>query len=140
MKVIRYIAFIPLALLASVIAGPIGYYSANIVPAPEVFFPLVEGLELNWLLSGLFSGFAFFVVGFKVAPVIGPPAKWSLVSIAFLLGLISAIGSASGEEAERAWAGIAVALAAFGVGGMSCGDLIAIFRKNNLPGKAQTIE
>jgi hypothetical protein len=93
MRTIRYFAFLPLAFLASVIAGPIGYYFAYIVPAPEIFFPLLGGGSLHWFLSGLASGLTFFYVGFKVAPELRPSIKWSLVSVAFLLALISAIGS-----------------------------------------------
>lgn len=85
----RWILFIPIALLGSLLAGAIGSYIGEMAMGRF-------SLELEYIpqsLSGFFSSFAFVIVGLKIAPIQDKRTKNILVTLFVIIGLISAIGS-----------------------------------------------
>ena len=112
MNTLRWIAFLPTAFLASVIAGAIGHYLGGFAGAK--FFD--EGSWVSWLVSGVVSGFVFVLVGIKVAPEKTNGVKLTLAVFVMALGGISVVGSLfGGEDQTAALAGIAMVLVSIGI-------------------------
>jgi hypothetical protein len=124
MTVLRWIAFIPLALAASVLAGAAGYWFGNFFVVR--YFDLGSfGEATAWIVSGLGSGFAFIFTGMKVAPLRSNKVKWTLVVILFVLGVVSAIGGFFGDENQLvALAGVVMILAGIGAARMQPDQLV----------------
>jgi hypothetical protein len=84
LRTLRWISFLPLAFLASLIASAIGTFAAEL---------LGGGSWYIWSTSGALAAYAFFNVAFRVAPARTAFVKWSAVTVVGALGLISAAGS-----------------------------------------------
>lgn len=83
MRAIRWITCIPLALVASVLLGAFA-------SAMTEFFG--GSAWYVWLVSGAASGYAFFLVAYRVAPAQTMALKWTCVFVLGALGVISALG------------------------------------------------
>jgi hypothetical protein len=103
MNIIRWVFFIPAAVVASIFAGAAGTYIAKY---------LYSWQWLIWVVSGSFSAGVFILVGVRVAPRMNGIVKWSLIGLLLGLGSISAIGGLIGNEPVRAFTGIAMTVIA----------------------------
>lgn len=104
MTSLRWMAFLPLGFVASVVAGAIG----NLVI--DQYF---QSPWLTWTISGVFSGASFLYVGTEVAPTVNGVVKWVLIAIVGLLGAAALVGPLlSGREPERSLAGAAMIVVA----------------------------
>ncbi|MDP3844276.1 MAG: hypothetical protein Q8Q81_17205 [Oxalobacteraceae bacterium] len=104
MTIFRWTGFLPLAVLASILAGAPGYYLAE-------FFGMFEWQR--WSISGASSAFVLIWVGLKIAPKTTKFVKWSLILIVVILGSLSAVGALlRPDELSTAFAGIAMVVVA----------------------------
>lgn len=104
-RAFRLAAFLPLALLASIVAGG----GAN-----ALIGSFGVSNWYSWLVGGCASAWAFFFVAFRVAPSPTPPAKWTCVAVCSLVGLLAALGPLmSGRQPVSALSGAAMLLIAF---------------------------
>ncbi len=119
----RWISFLPLALLASLPAGSLAYY---FFLWPSQRWDLQDFLP--WLASGFVSGATFLGIGIRIAPEAGAPAKWLLVVPMLVMGVISALGGAIANDNDHAGlTGLALALAGIGAARMSPEELLRTF-------------
>ena len=84
MRIVRWSAFAPTALLAGALVLQLGYVLAK-------FFG--GGSWYLWLPCGAFAGQAFFWVAFRVAPAVTPAVKWVSVGLAGITASAAAVGS-----------------------------------------------
>jgi hypothetical protein len=99
-KAVRWIFFIPLALVSSVLIGALASWLADLFGGSAWYV---------WLISGVASGWAFFFIALRVAPTRSPVVKWSSVLIVSALGLIAALGPLlTGRNPVSALAGAAM--------------------------------
>jgi Na+-translocating ferredoxin:NAD+ oxidoreductase RnfD subunit len=104
MRVIRWIACIPLGLIASVLLGTFASVMTEFFGGSAWYV---------WLVSGAASGYAFFIVTYRVAPAETNALKWIAVFILAVLGAISAIGPfLAGTDRIRSLTGFAMILMA----------------------------
>lgn len=82
-RALRLAAFLPLALLASIVAG---------AGANALIGSFGDSNWYSWLVGGCASAWAFFFVAFRVAPSPTPLVKWTCVSVCSLVGLLAALG------------------------------------------------
>ncbi len=86
MDKLRYVLFIPAALLVSIVCGVFGNWLGNFG------IWILEGNEiLGWILSGALSGVFFVNTGMQVAPNATKTIKWIVLSVLFFLGGLSAL-------------------------------------------------
>lgn len=105
MTVLRWIAFIPAGFVAAIIAGFLGNFGASIFP----------GITwIAWSTSGAFSTAVFIFVGLKVAPRRNRIAKWTLIILTLILGLIAGLGSLLGDQPVSVFCGVAMILVSIG--------------------------
>jgi len=111
-KTIRWLAFLPIAVLASMIAG---------VLAHKVTTLLVDWQWLAWIVNGTFAGATFCVVGQRIAPK-GPRTHRIVAGALMTIGALSAAGDlTSDEQPERLLASIAICVCAYQVFRLSPG-------------------
>ena len=124
MTALRWLSFIPLAFVASLLAGLAGYWFGSFFVVR--YFDLGNfGQATAWIVSGLGSGFAFIFVGMKIAPLRNNKVKWTLVVILSALGTISAIGGYFvGDNQLAALAGVVMVLAGIGAARMPPEQLV----------------
>lgn len=103
MAIFRWIIFLPAAFIVSILIGAMMKFAA------QVYFPE----WISWGVSGAFSGVAFMLTGFRIAPRITKMVKWTLIVIVGMIGLMSAIGSLIGENKIGALAGAIMVVVAF---------------------------
>ncbi len=97
---LRWITFLPLALMASVLIGAAASWFSGILHGSDWYV---------WLISGVASGWAFFFVALHVAPIASNFVKWTSVLIVGVLGLMAALGPLmSGRERISSLAGVAM--------------------------------
>lgn len=102
MNVLRWILFIPAAFVGGILASFLMRMGSFIFP--EIIRLLVCG-------AGGAAGMVFF--GLYVAPRKTQTVKWTLIVLAALLGLLSALGSLlAGEDKLEAAVGISMLLTA----------------------------
>ena len=103
--ILRWVLYLPLAFVASMVAGTIGFYVTDFIGGAGWY---------TWLISGALSGGSFIGVAFFVAPRMNAIAKWSTLALVTTFGLISALGALlGGGDKSAAFAG--VAMIAFGI-------------------------
>jgi len=110
---LRWLFFIPLAFVASLLAGVFAYWFGTFMIVR--YYDLYDiGEVIAWFGSGLGSGFAFIFVGMRIAPIKNNKVKWTLVAITMTLGIISAIGGFfGGGNHVVGLAGVAMVLIAY---------------------------
>jgi hypothetical protein len=130
MTALRWLSFIPLAFLASMLAGAVGYWSVEF--SAVRYFGLEEsGRAIAWIGSGLGSGFGFMLVGMKIAPLRNNKVKWTLVTIVVAFGTISAIGEFfGGDNKVAALAGVATVMIGIGAARTSVEEFITLMQIN----------
>lgn len=107
LRLVRWIFFLPLGFLASVFIGFLATTITEFIGGASWWV---------WLVSGAASGGAFIVISFIVAPEKNKFTKWATFSIVVILGILSALGPILvWEEKSRAFAGIAMVIAAFSI-------------------------
>lgn len=126
MTVFRWIVFVPLAFIASVVAGALGHIIGNFFGwmfwGPDIWYA--------WFMSGLFSAFAFVWVGVNVAPRITGAVKWTLVGLIAVLGAMATLGGfVEGGQTEGSIAGVVMVVVAIAVARMSLSDLGKLARE-----------
>ena len=113
MRTLRWIAFIPIAFIASIIGGVFGHYFGIFGLA------MLDDDYANifaQVFSGLGSALTFVVVGIKIAAESTNRVKLVLAGIVIVLGGISALGSIfGGLEQASPLIGIAMVLAGIGI-------------------------
>ena len=90
---IRWILYLPLALIASAISGVIGHSVASVFGGADWYV---------WVVSGAASACSFMFVAFYVAPHANAFAKWSTISVVAAMGALSATGSLLGDGQQVA--------------------------------------
>ena len=80
---LRLIAFAPLALVASLLAGGFANTLAEFFGGSSWY---------GWLVGGLASAWAFFYVAFRVAPSPTKVIKWISVALVGGIGFLAAVG------------------------------------------------
>lgn len=104
MKILRWILFIPMALVIGAILN--------------VLTSLVCGIFLNetWVnINGaLFFSVGFFIGGFKIVPSKNNFTKWLLLSILFLTGLLNIVMWFYDSPEAKLSSGIVMIVAVFG--------------------------
>tara|TARA_Y100000031_G_C8192889_1_gene372244 strand:- start:54 stop:434 length:381 start_codon:yes stop_codon:yes gene_type:complete len=86
LNTLRLLGMIPIALLASGVVGVVGNWLGNY----GVW--IYEGSEiLGWVASGAFSLASYFYVAKRISPFESAKIKWLLISVIFVLSLISAL-------------------------------------------------
>jgi hypothetical protein len=109
---LRWIAFIPGAFLAAVIAG----YLGTLVGSWTSEF-------IGFVTSGGFSAFGFVIGGLTIAPAKSKKVKWLLIVLAAVLGALSAYGSWHGDDKLKVATGLAMMLVALSLGSMPLTDV-----------------
>ena len=105
MAAIRWIFFLPVAFLASVLAGAFGTFTTSLMGGAPWF---------QHTVSGVFSGAAMILVGIRIAPQPSRGVKWALILLLLLLGTLAAIGALLGTDRSKALTGLA--MVAVGIG------------------------
>jgi Na+-translocating ferredoxin:NAD+ oxidoreductase RnfD subunit len=96
-KTVRWIAFLPLAVLVSLLAGWATNWLSTSLGGADWFV---------WMLSGAASSTVFFSTSFRVAPSESSQVKWVSVATVGVLGMISAVGELiAGGQPTHAFAG-----------------------------------
>ena len=113
MDLIKKILFIPISLIASMLAGVLGFYFGQI---SESFFVIDIGMPQG--ASGIFSALAFVVVGLKLYPNPTNKIKNLLAFLVIIIGAISSFGSYMSGDISII-TGIAMILGGIGVLKMS---------------------
>ncbi len=120
MKTIRWILFIPAGIVAGVLASAAFRFGAFMFP--EI---------IRLIVCGAAGAGGMILAGLYVAPVRCAPVKWTLVVLAIVIGVISALGSLLGERDNlEAAIGIATVITALSVSGIKAEE-IAIKRMPN---------
>lgn len=126
----RWLSFIPLAFVASILTGGLGYWFGNFFIVR--YFDLhVIGEAIAWSVSGLGSGLAFAFVGMKIAPLKNDKVKWSLAAILATLGTVSAIGGFFyGDNKVAGLAGVVMVFIGIGAARMPVEEFISLMQMN----------
>lgn len=104
MTILRWILFIPAGVLAGVIASALFRMGAFIFP------DIIE-----FLVSGAAGAAGMIVAGLYVAPKKCAAVKWTLISLAVILGVLSVAGSLlAGDDKLEAAIGISMVIVALG--------------------------
>lgn len=107
MKILRWILFLPLGFIASILIGYIAFILNDFLGASNWYI---------WLLSGAASGGAFIVISLKVAPEENSISKWLTFITVAILGFLSAIGPIlTGKDIISSFAGIAMIFMAISI-------------------------
>lgn len=85
---LRWILYLPTALIASVIAGVLGHSIASVFGGADWYV---------WVVSGAASAGSFMFTAFYVAPHANAFTKWSIISVVAAIGTLSATGSLLGD-------------------------------------------
>ncbi len=101
MNGIRWLAWLPLALAASIAAGAAGTWYSEFHEGSPWYV---------WTVSGAASGWAFLYVALRVAPNPSAAVKWIAVVVLGSIGIVSALGSLLGTEPVRALTGAVMAV------------------------------
>jgi len=105
MNILRWIVFLPLALLASMVGGALASTISEFIGMPNF---------LVWGASGVMSAFLFIYIGMLVAPKKTKGLLISLTSIVVVLAIISGVGVfLSGLELVRICASLGMVVCAF---------------------------
>src|SRR5688500_5013137 len=100
MTMLRWIGFLPLAVIASVTASAGMAWIGQLADGASWYI---------WLTSGAAAAWIFFAVAFRVAPRPTAFVKWASVIIVGVFGAMSAAGSIiSGTDELRALTGAAM--------------------------------
>ena len=101
-KTLRWILFLPAALVAGMIASAVFRFVAH------AYFP--ELVEV--LLCGVSGAVAIMLVGLKVAPRETAGVKWTLIIVIVLLGGLASFGALLGPDKLQALTGLMAVVAA----------------------------
>src|SRR5688500_8019063 len=102
MNGIRWLAWLPLALVASIVAGAAATWHSELHERSPWFI---------WVASGAASALAFFYVAVRVAPKPSATVKWIAVVVLCAIGVMSALGPLpKGTEPVRALTGAVMAV------------------------------
>jgi hypothetical protein len=104
MSTIRWIFFIPAALIAGTLVSGLVRFAAG-----ALFPDIVE-----FLVCGAFGAATMIIVGLRVAPKRTAAVKWTLIVITALIGGLAALGSLLGPDKPEAAIGVSTLLVAFG--------------------------
>lgn len=116
MKILRWILFIPLGFIASILFGYIAFILNDFLGASNWYI---------WLISGAASGGAFIVISLKVAPEENSISKWLTFITVTILGFLSTLGPIlTGKDIASSFAGVAIVFMAVSV--------IQPFKKNEI--------
>jgi hypothetical protein len=97
-RTFRWILFLPLALIASVLAGGAVSLAGSLFAGAPWYI---------WMVSGGASAAAFLFTAFRVAPTMEPVVKWLAVGILGLLGAMAALGPVmAGSDVTASFAGL----------------------------------
>jgi uncharacterized membrane protein len=100
MKILRWLLFLPLGFIASVLLGYLATTITDFIGGASWYV---------WLISGAVSGGAFIIVSLKVAPEENSTSKWLTFVTVTTLGLLSALGPIlAGGELASSFAGVAM--------------------------------
>ena len=113
MIVLRWILFVPAALVAGMLASAIFGFVAGL------FFPNI----IEFIVCGAVGAVAMITVGLRVAPKRSSAVKWTLIAITALLGALAALGSLFGTDKLQAAIGITTFLVAISFSGISADDI-----------------
>lgn len=98
---LRWLAWLPLALAASIIAGAAGTWFSEFAGGSAWYV---------WMVSGAVSAWAFFYVALHVAPAPSSFVKWASVLVVGAAGVMAALGPLmKGTEPVRALTGAVMA-------------------------------
>jgi hypothetical protein len=111
---LRWLAFVPLAFIASVVAGAFGTFVADFMGRAPWF---------QHTVSGIFSGAAMILVGARVAPRRTQAVKWILIGLLAVLGVIAALGGLLGPDRTKALTGVTMVLTGLGFMKLAPSDL-----------------
>jgi hypothetical protein len=102
MSAVRWVLWLPLALLASMVAGAAGTWFAEFHEGSPWFV---------WTTSGAVSAWAYFSVAFRVAPTRSSFVKWISVLVLGAIGVMAALGPLmKGTEPVRSLTGAVMAV------------------------------
>jgi hypothetical protein len=104
MRILRWIAFLPVAAIVGLIGGKLGDILGVFVFHGK-----------NWaacLFSGFLTAGFFILAGLKVAPLRNSAVKWILIALCLAFGVMSVIGGFLSNEPVSAFAGFGMILAA----------------------------
>jgi hypothetical protein len=129
MERLRWITFLPLALLGGLVV--------NLVLSICVSMPfVVERRVLYWFALGVsgvaFSG-ALFTIGFQVAPTVNRGSKWLLGGTALLVGLAGVAVAVRSKDTEAMASSVGVLVSALPVLASSPEQLRKWFRVKPYP-------
>jgi hypothetical protein len=113
MTILRWVLFIPAALVAGMLVSAISRFVAG-----ALFPDIVE-----FIACGAFGAAAMIMVGLRVAPKRTVPVKWTLITITALLGALAAVGSLLGPDKLQAAIGISTLLVALGFSSLHADDI-----------------
>jgi hypothetical protein len=122
MRILRWIAFLPTAVIVGLMAGKLGEILGVLIFRGETWS--------SYLFSGLLISGCFILVGLKVAPLRNTLVKWILIAPCLAFGIMSTIGSLLSDKPVSAFAGLGIilaALAAFGLRAEEVDRLIKMF-------------
>ncbi len=109
MTTLRWILFIPAAVIVGAVASAIFRFVAGLL------FPDI----VEFVVCGAVGALAMITVGLRVAPRQSAAVKWTLIAITALLGALAAVGSLLGADKLQAAIGITTFLVALGFSSMS---------------------
>jgi len=104
MNAIRWLAWLPLAVLASIPAGAMATWYTEFHE---------ESPWLVWMASGVASAGVYFYVAFRVAPRPSATVKWIAIVVLGAIGVMAALGPLmKGTEPVRSLTGAVMAVMA----------------------------
>lgn len=112
MTALRWILFIPAAVIVATLASAIVRFVAGLL-FPEI---------VEFIACGAVGAVAMITVGLRVAPRQSAAVKWILIAITAGLGALAAVGSLLGADKLQAAIGVATFLVALGFSSVSADD------------------
>ncbi len=113
MTVLRWILFIPAAVIVGAVASALFRFVAGLL------FPDI----VEFVVCGAVGAVAMITVGLRVAPRPSAAVKWTLIAITAVLGALAAVGSLLGADKLQAAIGVTMFLVASGFSSMSVEDI-----------------
>ena len=121
LSTLRWASFLPLAFIASVLAGALASWLGELFGGSSWYV---------WLVSGAASAWCFFYVALHVAPRTSQVVKWTSVAIVAALGLMAALGPLiTGRNPISSLAGVVMIGFAVGYSRMPVSAIVADVRK-----------
>ena len=104
MHILRWIAFLPAAVIVGLIGGKLGDILGVLIFHGKTWS--------SCLFSGFLAAGFFILAGWKVAPLCNAVVKWILIALCLTFGVMSIIGGLLSNEPVSAFAGFGTILAA----------------------------